>query len=311
MKLFAIIEDTLRSRLSTIIVFLSISAFFLVIGVIVAVMVDPSKMVTSITTSQQNASQQGQTQGPGQQQGRTEEEKDPQQQQPQAPQQAPPPQIEIDLSTVPKLIEFFQTGLAGFIHFAALLLGVFATAGIIPNTLEKGTIDLFLSKPVSRAEILTGRYLGGGLIVFLNTAFFVTGAWLIISIKTGYWNTPFLAVMGTVTVSYLILAAAMMILGISTRSSAATIIIVFFFIYLVAPILQSREGFLFQLIDSEAIKSTISAIYYMLPKPGEFTEFAGKLIMHQELSWTPIWSSALFGGAMYGLSVFVFQRKDF
>ena len=318
MKLFAIILDTLRSRLTTIIVFLSISTFFLLIGGIVAIFVTPSKMVVSATSTSQTQSQTPPSQAPqgSQQNGPADQQDstDPAQTQGAPSQGTGVPQsrqLQIDLSSVPRLIDFFLAGLAGFVHFAALLLAVFATAGIVPNTLEKGTIDLFLSKPVSRAELLTGRYLGAGLLVFLNTAYFVVGAWLIVSLKAGYWNTPFLAVILTVTASYLILAAAMMALGIATRSSAATIIIVFFFIYLLAPILQAREGFLFRLIDSAVIRDTISTFYWVLPKPGEFTDFATKLIMRTELSWAPIWSSALFGCALFGLSLALLRKKDF
>src|SRR5690606_13420285 len=42
-----------------------------------------------------------------------------------------------------------------------LLLAIFSSASFIPVMLEKGNIDLLLSKPVSRSELLWGKYFGG------------------------------------------------------------------------------------------------------------------------------------------------------
>ena len=304
MKILALIEDTLRSRSTTIIVFLSIATFFLLIGVIIAILVDPSSLL------QQPAQSGGATQQQGTQGG-----------------------ISIDLSSMPQLIRFFEAGLAGFVQFAALLLAVFATAGIIPSTLEKGTIDLFLSKPVSRVELLGGRFLGSVFLVFAITAYFIFGAWLIISLKTGYWDPAFLTVILTVTVNFAIMYTVMMALGISTRSSAATIIIVFFYMYILAPILSGRETGLFAIISNESIRAFISGIYYFLPKPGEIGSLAGAAILGYPVtwmpvpageipagdagaiissaSWMPLWSSAIFGVATYALSMYLLKNKDF
>ena len=41
-----------------------------------------------------------------------------------------------------------------------LLLAIFASSSFIPIMLEKGNIDLLLSKPVSRTQLLWGKYFG-------------------------------------------------------------------------------------------------------------------------------------------------------
>ncbi|MBI5647447.1 MAG: ABC transporter permease subunit [Ignavibacteriae bacterium] len=277
MKLFALIEDTVRSRITTVIVYFALATFFLVIGLIVAIFVDPASMVQSPGSAAKT-------------------------------QQGPMP---IDLASLPGIIDFFLVGLAGFVHFSAILLSVFATAGIIPSTLEKGTVDLFLSKPISRAELLLGRFLGAILIVFVITAYFVFGAWLIVSIKTGYWNPGFLSIIVMVTVAYAVIYTAMMALGISTRSSAATIIIVFFYIYILAPILAMREVGIYAVVTNDVVRVVVDGLYYILPKSGEIGNITAALILKQSAVWMPLWSSALFGAAMYGLSLFLLRRKDF
>ncbi|MGD8306980.1 MAG: hypothetical protein PVF17_10020, partial [Ignavibacteria bacterium] len=47
-----------------------------------------------------------------------------------------------------------------------LLLAIFSSASFVPVMLEKGNIDLLLSKPISRPQLLIGKYLGVVLFVF-------------------------------------------------------------------------------------------------------------------------------------------------
>jgi ABC-type transport system involved in multi-copper enzyme maturation permease subunit len=215
------------------------------------------------------------------------------------------------ITTVPQFVELIEAGMTGFIHFIALLLAVFATASIIPNALEKGAIDLLLSKPVSRTNILHGMFLGSGAIALANVAYFIVGLWLIISVKTGYWNWNFLAVIPIVTFSFLVLYTPMMVLGISTRSSALSIIIVYIFLYVISPVLHSRELALFKLIGSDTVRGIVSFFYYTLPKPNDIGTIAAQAVQHQGIDWMPLWSSALFAAGMYGLAVFLFRKKDF
>ena len=113
-----------------------------------------------------------------------------------------------------ELIRQGQIFITGFLHFGVLVLSIFATASFIPNTLEKGSIDVLLSKPVSRHQILLGRFLGSTLIVLVNVLWCVAGMWLILSVKTGYWNQGFLAVVVPITYSFIVMYTVMMVLGI-------------------------------------------------------------------------------------------------
>ncbi len=60
-----------------------------------------------------------------------------------------------------------------------LLLAIFASSSFVPIMLEKGNIDLLLSKPVSRTQLLWGKYFGGTAVVFLNIAILIIGVWLV------------------------------------------------------------------------------------------------------------------------------------
>ncbi len=208
-----------------------------------------------------------------------------------------------------ELIRQGQIFITGFLNFGVLVLSIFATASFIPNTLEKGSIDVLLSKPVSRDQILLGRFLGSTIIVLVNVLWCVAGMWLILSVKTGYWNQGFLAVVLPITYSFIVIYTVMMVLGVMTRSSALTIIIVYMYLFIFSPLLRSHET-IAQLSGSDGLGTVLRWLYYIFPKSEDLTSFAQQLVMHGPLDWMPVWSSAIFGAVMYGLAVYLLRRKD-
>lgn len=58
----------------------------------------------------------------------------------------------------------------GSIRFFGMLIAVFMGTRLIPDEIEKRTIHTILTKPVSRAQFLFGKYLGGLATIFVNVA---------------------------------------------------------------------------------------------------------------------------------------------
>jgi ABC-2 type transport system permease protein len=275
MKLLAIVEDTFREALArkTIIAFAAISTLFLIIALLVAIFSGP--VAQSSIGMMQLPKEKG---------------------------------VPV---TVEDMTRWVEAGLAGFLHFIALLLSIFATASIIPNTMDKGAIDLLLSKPVSRSQIIHGKFIGGVLMVLLNVSYYVVGMWLIVSLKTGYWNAHFLLVIPVVTFSFMVMYALIMAIGVASQSSALGIIVSYVFLYLISPILFMHEQGQFAFVESETVHTIISAFYHVLPKPNDFSMLCEKLVVQQDVALTAVWTSALFCAAMYGLTLYLFKRKDF
>ena len=55
----------------------------------------------------------------------------------------------------------------GFGGTVALLISLIMTAFFIPNMLRKGSIDLLISKPIGRSQLLVYKYIGGLTFIFL------------------------------------------------------------------------------------------------------------------------------------------------
>jgi len=53
-----------------------------------------------------------------------------------------------------RLVIGFESGFSAFLYVVGTFLAVFATAHLTPRLQEKGTIDLYLSRPVGRVPLL-------------------------------------------------------------------------------------------------------------------------------------------------------------
>jgi len=121
---------------------------------------------------------------------------------------------------VDRLVRGVYDGIATFLYTWGMFLAVFASAGLIPSVLEPGRIELLLSKPVSRAHILLGRYVGNILVVGCNIAYLVLGVWTILGVKTGIWSPMFLVSIATSLFAFAVLLSVVVLIGVLFESAA-------------------------------------------------------------------------------------------
>jgi ABC-type transport system involved in multi-copper enzyme maturation permease subunit len=110
---------------------------------------------------------------------------------------------------------------------AVLIIGIVVTAGFIPNLLRKGTLDLYIVKPIGRSDLLVYKYVGGLIFVFLLTAFTVVGVWLVIGLRSGIWAPEFLLLVPILTFYFAILYAVSVLIGVLTRNALVAILAAF------------------------------------------------------------------------------------
>jgi ABC-2 type transport system permease protein len=209
-----------------------------------------------------------------------------------------------------QLVMGAYASIAAFLYTWGMFLAVFASAGLIPAVLEPGRIELLLSKPVSRTHILLGRYLGNLLVVGCNIAYLVLGVWIILGIKTNIWRASFLASIATTLFIFAVLLAVVVFMGVLFESAAlATMVAVGLMI--MSPILAQTDV-VTKLLSSEWSREVWRGLYYVVPKVFDMGKMTISLIRNGHLdSWMPIWSSALFGVAVLGGALVLFQRRDF
>ena len=82
------------------------------------------------------------------------------------------------------------------VYLQCCVMTIFLTVGMISSEVEAGTFSVIVPKPLRRAEIILGKWLGYALILSVYTAllfFCYTG---IIYWKTGYWSMQILNALG-------------------------------------------------------------------------------------------------------------------
>src|SRR5688572_32675646 len=137
-----------------------------------------------------------------------------------------------DSVSIEKLVLGFETGFSVFLYFICTFLAIFATAHLVPRMQEKGTIDLYLARPVSRVKLLLSRYVAGLILAGSNVIYLMGSIWLIVVWKTHIANPRFLVAGLIIFFVIAVLLAFAFLVGVVTSSTAVSIMTtygIFFF----------------------------------------------------------------------------------
>ena len=208
------------------------------------------------------------------------------------------------------IVRAVQGGIAAFLYTWGMALAVFASGGLIPTVLEAGRIELLLSKPVARHHILLGRYLGSVLLVALNIAYLVLGVWAILGWKTGIWSAGFLWTILAAVFLFAVLLTVVMLVAVLFESAALAVMVTFGMM-IMSPVLAQTE-LIEKLLTSQWTRNLWKGLYYVFPKVYDMGRMTLTLVRTGKFEgWMPVWSSALFGCVVLGLSLWIFSRRDY
>lgn len=216
-----------------------------------------------------------------------------------------------------KLVLGFESGFSGFLYVVATFLAVFATAHLVPRLQEKGTIDLYLSRPVGRVPLLLSRYAGGLLLAGLNVAYLIGAMGILIRWKTGVVHPRFFLGGAIILFTIATLMAFAFLVGVATSSTAVSIMATFA-VFFVAVILSGHTH-IEAALSAEWAASLVRGLYWALPKTGQLAQVTVDFVSYGELArrtrdidhLAVFGSTGLFGLASLALSAFLFRRKDF
>lgn len=201
-----------------------------------------------------------------------------------------------------------EQGVAGITFWVVLLLGLFATGSLVASLMDRGQVDLLLSKPVARSTVLGGRLLGVGAVV-AALVFYVLGAvWLVMSIKSGIWNEDFLLAVFVVLAMFAVLYSVVTLVSVWTESGALALIVA------LGVIVGSHVlGWPDEAVQiNQPWRDVYMALHYVFPKFVNATAVTWRLAGGEDVeSWTPFLSSLAFGAVCYAGAFALFRRKDF
>lgn len=198
---------------------------------------------------------------------------------------------------------------AGAAYWVGILLALFATGGLVASLLERGQVDLLLSKPLSRTRILGGRLLGVGLMMLALLVYLLGAAWLVMSLKSGVWNPRFLLAIGVVFAMFAVVYAVVTFVSVWTESAAlgfiATLAVLFTSLVLAIPNLALQV--------KAPWRQLIVGLHAVVPQfPGVGVSVVPQLATGSPVaSWVPLGTALAFGLALYAGAFLLFRRKDF
>ncbi|HVO51805.1 MAG TPA: ABC transporter permease subunit [Thermoanaerobaculia bacterium] len=216
-----------------------------------------------------------------------------------------------------RLVLGFESGFAGFLYVVGTFLAIFATAHLVPRLMEKGTVDLYLSRPVGRVPLLLSRYLGGVLLSASNLVYLLGSMWLLVVWKTHLVHPRFFLAAGLILFGIAALLAFAFLIGTLTSSTAVSIMATFavFFLSIVLYNLHSHLA----IFSSEATASLVDGLYWAFPKTVEIGRAVVGLVNGENgpirdrgaIAVAPFLSTGLFGLVSLTLACLRFRRKDF
>ncbi len=199
----------------------------------------------------------------------------------------------------------------GAMCLTLVLLAIFLSSGLLSREIERRTIFLIVSKPVSRALFIVGRLAGNMLtlavlLVAMSVVFFLQVAMYGLPV-----TAPQLVAAGMLWVELLVISSVGFVLSSFASQLVSGVVTtgVYFAGHLSADIytLASRSA-------SPFIQWLGKGTYYFLPN-------LARLNFRPQASYdvmTPAWDivkSAAYGfgyaGVMVALAVFIFSRRDF
>jgi ABC-type transport system involved in multi-copper enzyme maturation permease subunit len=222
------------------------------------------------------------------------------------------PQISIE-----KLVLGFESGFSGFLYFLCTFLAIFATAHLVPRMQEKGTIDLYLSRPVSRIKLLLSRYFAGLLLAASNIFYLILSMWVIVMWKTHVVHPKFLVAAAIILFVVATLLAFAFLVGVVTSSTAVSIMssyAIFFF----GLMLAGHDRFA-AVVSKQWQAWLIQTLYWIFPKTAELfsavvafvSENRVPAAMANALTPAPFLATGAFLVGCLALASWLFYRKEF
>jgi ABC-type transport system involved in multi-copper enzyme maturation permease subunit len=216
-----------------------------------------------------------------------------------------------------KLVLGFESGFSAFLYLVGTFLAIFATAHLVPRLQEKGTVDLYLSRPVGRVPLLLSRYAAGLLLAGANLVYLIGSIWLIVVWKTHIVHPRFLLGGTVILFGIAALLAFAFLVGVATSSTGVSIMTtygIFFFSALLA-----GHDRIAAAMSREWQAGVVHALYWIFPKTADLGRAVIALVaagqgpprLASSLSVAPFATTAGFGAVCLLLACGLFRRKDF
>lgn len=214
-------------------------------------------------------------------------------------------------------------GLAAMSVFG-LFIAVFIGIGLVSKEVERRSVYALLVKPMTRPQLVIGKYLGLVLTLAINLAVMTAALYGVLALNAAMtpdwiqetWEAPALdaAMLKAVLLigGQLAIVTAIALL-FSTFSTPLLSAALTFGFYVAGHFAEDLRGF-DQVVDSAAAGWAARVVSYVLPNLAPF-DVKAQVVHGQLVPWGDIALTSLYGlvyvGALLVAAVWIFSRRDF
>lgn len=200
-------------------------------------------------------------------------------------------------------------GLAG-VHLSIVILSVFVGSTLVAKELEKRTILTLLTRPITRAEYILGKYLGFVFVIFLLATLLFLVLFLVLALMNVHFNFSMLLALHGFLLEALVLVSVTMAFGIYSKPILSVSFVMGIFI--IGHWIESLNYFASG-SDSVLFKSVGSVISFVMPNL-EMWNWKSQAVNRQLVSSSEFLSANLnalsWSGLFICIAVVLFKRKD-
>jgi len=210
------------------------------------------------------------------------------------------------------------------ISFSGLILIFFFSIQMVSKDLEKKTVYLILSRPISKAQYILGKYTGLGSIILFSSAVLGICAALSVQVSTlgveDYmpanfsWHVFFLSV-AFLTLSLLVMTG-ISILFVSITSHPFTAMLLALMTYFIGQNIENVKNIIIstRIFSPDAISmKVINIVSWVLPNLAVFdlkaTAAYGLPLDAMSLAWTTLYGLSYIGMCLI-VTILIFQRRE-
>lgn len=131
-----------------------------------------------------------------------------------------------------------------WLTWVATVLALISTAGIFPDFISGGSVDLYLAKPIGRPRLFVTKYVAGLLFVTLQVAVVALGSFFVLGLRGHEWNPKLFLAIPIVVCFFSYLFGFCVLLGVKTRSTIAALLLTLLFWTLLAVLDRAEPSLL-------------------------------------------------------------------
>ncbi|HTP80022.1 MAG TPA: hypothetical protein VMM57_06415 [Bacteroidota bacterium] len=200
--------------------------------------------------------------------------------------------------------------LRSILFMLLLLYGSIASANTVVQRLQRGAVELYLSKPFSRADLILATYLG--VTILVASVFLMFGlTWLLIWWeRTGTWNGGIVSTCASLVVGFASMYGFIAAGGIIFRHTPFVTLLSTLYILFGATILEIRSFDFMNINAQQTPDRFLQILYYALPPLIAIQKSLGTAIAGGAIDPYPVIHAGAVAVFALTAGILYLQRED-